>query len=121
MLLNIPTFSKLLTAYGTRQEVMKAADVATNLTNSAPMFQSLVTLNKRYWAEASRNKQAQLNEAMDAFFKEFVKKKSWSKDRGANNWEQEDAEDFLLTLLERVEEELSVYVRCPSIYLLIIG
>lgn len=121
MLLNIPTFSKLLTVYGSRQEVKIAAEGATTLEQSAPMFQSLVALNKRYWAGSSRNKQAELNKAMDAFFREFLEIDTWSTNQGRNQWNQEDAEDFLSTLLARVEEELKVYVGCPSIHLFVIG
>ena len=86
----------------------------------APMVESLVLLNERYWAElgpgkqskAISNKQKELNEAMNAFWNEFIKMEPiFSQDQGKNEWRQEDADDFLTNLLDRIERELDAYVK----------
>ena len=106
MLLNIPTFSKLLTAYQTRQEEWQA-DPNRRPRNPAPMFASLVELNRLYWEDSRRRKQIRLDEAMDAFFQEFTRvRPKFTRNEGNNYWRQEDAEEFLGQLFIGIEAEL---------------
>jgi Ubiquitin carboxyl-terminal hydrolase len=111
MLLNIPTFSKLLTVYRDRQDVIEQ-DPEAIPTAPAPMVQSLVLLNQRYWTGVTSGKQDELNKAMNIFWKEFTEiEPPFSENEGKNQWRQEDAEEFLSNLLSRMEEQLDKYVR----------
>lgn len=116
MLLNIPTFSNWLNSYVTRQEVLQADPDFSWGNATAPILNLLAQLNRLYWApatsrKASLDKQARLDEAMASFFQSFVDvEKRFNTNNGANRWEQEDAEDFLVTLLDCIAQELNKYV-----------
>lgn len=106
MLLNIPAFSNLLTTYQTRQEKWQA-DPRHKPRYQAPMFASLVNLNRVYREDFRRGKQNRLTDAMNVFFQEFNRvRPSFTEDMGDNYWRQEDAEEFLSGLLDDIEAEL---------------
>jgi Ubiquitin carboxyl-terminal hydrolase len=118
MLLNIPMLSNWLETYLFKQDILEIAGEAPPNDPSAPILQSLARLSRLYWrpkkelAGKGTNKQEQLNEAMDVFFKRFVNTWQDFNTEGPNNhWSQEDADDFLGKLVGSMEEELSLYVK----------